>query len=265
MRSRSIFPANRPPTPRAPNDRFRRFVRGFDPVDKELPWTHVTDGWHFRDIIEQERLQPTNCSIFLEPLLYFFYGRPAYRIASETATTAYAPICFILRPDAVSPNRLYPFDTGGFNRIKAAFHAQTVRDDFALDTDQTSARRLIGCFFTGPKEYLLNRPKPVMDIPLLEFEAAEYFRLISGQGGVKNDERGSTIESQVSAAVGLQGSALAVVLPDNFVDEPTVRAALTKLGIDVIAYDFVAQMAPSTYASSFYQLVKDYYARSGWL
>jgi hypothetical protein len=62
--------------------RFQAAVASVTDLGAELALTHVTDG---------------------EALLYFFYGRPSYRIHLEqTPSTylSYAPICFLLRANA---------------------------------------------------------------------------------------------------------------------------------------------------------------------
>ena len=61
--------------------------------------------------------QTEPCAVFDdEPLLYLFYGRPAYRVNSQvlsSAIDAYAPVSFILRPGSVEVHcRQFPLDRG---------------------------------------------------------------------------------------------------------------------------------------------------------
>ena len=70
-----------------------------------------------RSILREGELQTEPCAVFDdEPLLYLFYGRPAYRVNSQvlsSAIDAYAPVCFIVRPGSVkAPRRIFPFDRG---------------------------------------------------------------------------------------------------------------------------------------------------------
>ncbi len=83
----------------------------------ELPLVHTTEYFNLASIRASHTLQASNCNIFKEPLLYFFYGRPAYRDSSQTSPTrdvGFYPICFVFQPDTVCKKvkRLYPFDTG---------------------------------------------------------------------------------------------------------------------------------------------------------
>ena len=43
-----------------------------------LPLTHVTRGILAEDIIRKGSVEPSACKLFGEPLVYFYYGRPAY-------------------------------------------------------------------------------------------------------------------------------------------------------------------------------------------
>ena len=68
-----------------------------------LPLTHITRGVVAEDIIRGGRIEPSECRIFGEPLAYFFYGRPAYRIAGQGVikAEAFCPFCFVFRPELV--------------------------------------------------------------------------------------------------------------------------------------------------------------------
>ncbi|SEK00155.1 hypothetical protein SAMN05518849_1256 [Sphingobium sp. AP50] len=88
---------------------------------------------------ESETLDPVPCPVFnKEPLIYFFYGRPAYRASAQIQSNgldAYAPICIIMKPDAADPRRIFPFDSGAFHHhLLADFtHHRMMKEDFELD------------------------------------------------------------------------------------------------------------------------------------
>ena len=72
----------------------------------------MTDGLGFRGVLDTGALRPEPCSVFDdEPLLYLFYGRPAYRVNSQrlsSAIDAYTSFCLILHPDCLgSPKRVF--------------------------------------------------------------------------------------------------------------------------------------------------------------
>jgi hypothetical protein len=52
-----------------------------------------------------------------EDIMYFFYGRPAYRFTEETATRieAACPYCFIFDSNTISKAKtIFPFDSGAY-------------------------------------------------------------------------------------------------------------------------------------------------------
>ena len=95
----------------APAGDFRKLIAVQKPAAGGLPFVHTSDGLGLRSILREGELQTEPCPVFDdEPLLYLFYGRPAYRVNSQvlsSAIDAYAPVCFILRPGSVkAPRRI---------------------------------------------------------------------------------------------------------------------------------------------------------------
>ena len=54
-----------------------------DPKWGLMPLTHITKGIGAEDIIKAGEIKPVDCAVFNQPLAYFFYGRPAYRISED--------------------------------------------------------------------------------------------------------------------------------------------------------------------------------------
>jgi hypothetical protein len=152
-----------------------------------------------------------------EPLLYLFYGRPAYRVNSQrlsSAIDAYAPVCLVLRPDCVaSPKRIFPFDSGAFHgeRFVEAMHRKMLLEDFALDPDLQGPLKLIGLFFGNHDRYYRNVPFQDVAIPPLSFEALSYHILITSRHENAFDERISAIELQSDQDLDLLVAAEAIV------------------------------------------------------
>lgn len=93
---------------------------GTDPGWKTLPLTHVTSGVKSDDILRGNKVEISPKEIFEgQPLAYFFYGRPAFRIGDEEVIKleAACPHCFIfdgaLLKDAEA---IFAFDTGAFDK-----------------------------------------------------------------------------------------------------------------------------------------------------
>ena len=256
---------------RAPTGDFRKLIAVQKPAAGELPFVHTSHRLGLRSILREGELQTEPCPFFDdEPLLYLFYGRPAYRVNSQvlsTAIDAYAPVCFILRPGSVkAPRRIFPFDSGAFHgeRFSEAMHRKMVRDDFALEPDLSSPQRLVGLYFGDHDRYLRNQPVQDPELPSLAFEASSYHILITSRHENQFDERISAIELQLDEAMPLAGNVEAIVMPDRFAI-PEVLTTLDGIGAAAIPYEYIARLRPESYTSSIYQLVRDYYKRGGYL
>ncbi len=256
---------------RTPSDDFRKFVNQNSPAAGELPLTHVTDGLGFRGMLDTGALRPEPCSVFNEePLLYLFYGRPAYRVNSQrlsSAIDAYAPVCFILRPNCIAaPKRVFPFDSGAFHgeRFIEAMHLKMLLEDFALDPDLQAPLKLIGLFFGDRDRYYRNLPLQDVTIPPLSFEALSYHILITSRHENAFDERISAIELQAHTSLDLSTAAEAVVLPDAFATDDVMQR-LSALRITMLPYDYIPRLRPESYTGAIYTIVRDYYRRRGYL
>lgn len=258
------------PTPPAKSDEFKNLVGRQPPATGELPLTHITDGLGFRGILQTGELRPERCQVFDEPLLYFFYGRPAYRVNSQrlsSAIDAYTPVCLILRPKSLTmPKRVFPFDSGAFNsdRFAEAMHRKMLLDDFALETSSDTPLRLISMFFGDCERYYRNTPLEKVEIPPLSFEASSYHVLITSRHENAFDERISAIELQSDETLDLQRVAEAIVLPDAFAT-PDILQRLEALGITALPYDYIPRLRPESYTGALYTIVRDYYRRRGYL
>jgi hypothetical protein len=105
---------------------------------KPLPLTHITKGVAAEDIMRRGRVEPTDCPVFGQPLAYFFYGRPAYRIAGERVIKAEAlcPFCFIFNPSLIDRAKaMHAFDTGAFSKrmYSSIFSDEMELNDFRLE------------------------------------------------------------------------------------------------------------------------------------
>jgi hypothetical protein len=262
-------------TGRVRNRRFSDFVEAAKISGSSLPLTHITDAYRFREIVGTSKLVPKYCHVFDAPLLYFFYGRPAYRVnqeAQSSAIEAYAPICFLVDPVfELELTALYPFDTGAFHKrlLAGAFHNEMKKEDFALEPNLDSPRKLIQLFFGSVDRYYSAKPRPSVKIDPFDFEASSYHGLINDKLQNVYDDRISAIELHSKANFTLKGSTMAVVLPSNFLDRSAaaggVKAFLKEIEADALPYDYVPRMRTDNYTSQIYSIVKSYYLKKGLL
>src|SRR5437899_628133 len=167
---------------------FSDFVQTQRASRRELPLVHATECHHFNSILKSHTLEPRECSVFQEPLLYFFYGRPAYRDSSKTLPMkdiSFCPICFVFRTGNRFPlKRLFPFDTGASQAPRALYEPQVLAAEalnkFSVAAVIESARRIVQTFFETDENYLAGRPKIGLAFTAGEIDAKAYYELING-------------------------------------------------------------------------------------
>lgn len=250
------------PKARVPRRDFARLVRTSPASEKPLPLAHMTDAYLFRDIMDMSALAPTPCTVFEEePLLYFFYGRPAYRAAVQAQSNgldAYAPVCIVLKPDAALPHRIYPFDSGAFHhKLLADFtHHRMRKEDFELDGALDMPGRLVNLFWSNEQSYFNNRNVSNYVPDAMEFEAKSYQELIRFKGKGDFDDRASAIEIQAAVPIDLSGNTLAVILPNDFARD-TILASIEALGALALPYDHVSRGSPGENVGLIYSIVRE--------
>lgn len=256
---------------RVGNGKLKAFINTSDPTAGDLPLTHATDGYGLREIIEAGSIKPSDCKVFNEPILYLFYGRPAYRPnggrADAPSLSAYAPTCFVLPPLTVTINRIFPFDSGAFKRgaMDGHKHHSMNLEDFLLEPDANTPRRLVRLFYGDLESYFLNKPLADPRYPASVMEAEAYHSLARSEGNKGLDERATTIELHTANEIALAGGISAVVLPENLLSDSAIRDPLKKTGATLIPYDYIRQSRPGEYAGLFYDRIKSHYKAMGWL
>jgi hypothetical protein len=236
----------------------------------ELPLVHTTEYFRLSSIQATNTLQTSNCKVFKEPLLYFFYGRPAYRDSSQIAPTrdvGFYPICFVFRPGTISKKakRLYPFDTGA---SQSGLYEPAIRRTDALVGYQVvavaeNARKIVAGFFETDKQYLSNKPKPDLHFSSADTEAESYYRLINGGGDSACDDRCSAVEIQIAECLDVRQGIMAVVLPTCFLEDDALANTLTKVWrTRLLTYDADIGMRPIEFHSEVRRLIRHFYRRS---
>lgn len=245
---------------------FGAFIAKQQPIDSELPLTHVTDAYRLRDIVNTQELRPKACDVFNESLLYFFYGRPAYRPGKENQPTAgkeHAPICFIVSGMPKTIRRMFPFDSGAVHNkiVNAQFHPEVRMEDYMIEPDPSTPRRLINLFYGSMEKYLENDPIMGLSLPTFEYEAENYYSILRGENNLRADERATTIEIQTQESMKIGGRTQAAIIPSIFADVPEVAQKLVSAGVEIIPYDYIRRLPANEYTGLFYQLVRQWYRR----
>lgn len=242
------------------------------PAPKSLPLVHSTTCSEFPAIASSGALQPNLCPIFSEPLIYFFYGRPAYyprRVGRMPSTKiTYCPICFVFRPQAATQiARVYPCDSGALQRGNFAEHIPPAdRDKYELSGGLEYARRLVAAFFDSNGSYYLGKAREGLTFLAADQDSPRYYGLITCPRDVSYDERRSAIEVQTRQAIGLSDQLHAVILPGRFLDEGSVRETIVEQwGALPLLYDTQNGTAPYLYKRDVQIKLKDLLENGGYL
>lgn len=247
---------------------FRDFVGAAAPLAGGLGLTHVTDCAHLGSLVASRQLEPRHCPVFAEPLVYMFYGRPAYRRRwSEGATSNldYARICLILRDDvAARARRILPFDSGGFERYRNAFHDSLTLADFETNPADHPLK-IIGAFYDTLDGYWGMNPVQPRAFPATQNIVRSYYQLITGGLAEQFDDRCATIEIQLGDALPLHGEVLALIGPNQIFDDPSVKAMIEEWGAEPRGYRIPRMFNPSEVSGRLYGEVERFLEDRGWL
>jgi hypothetical protein len=247
-----------------------------NPIDGILPLVHIADASHLEDIIDSAILLPTECDVFKENLLYFFYGRPAYKTRKEENSNLFVdfPVVFALKPKIYPANRVraFPLDTGAFKRgyYKGHFHKETAIESLEIEPDEDSISRYIGLFYANNLDYYVGRSTKNTEIRPTEFilqglhELARLPAQPSTQNSIPQDERSSSIEIQFSSSMPLKDNVLAIILPGAFLGESDVKSRIRAINpTHLETYDTMHGMGPQGVAAIVYDRLLSVYRKEG--
>ena len=241
-----------------------------------LPLTHITRGLVAGDIMRAGRVAPDEpCEPHDRSYAFFFYGRPAYRLANADVVKleASCPHCFIFREKLIErSNQIYAFDTGAFGArlYKHVLDDQFRVDDFKSGGDVSRPNRLIQATF-GSQEAYFEGDRTRVDISAAEsheMEARSYLELIASPGRNEPDDRICSIEVAFADPVPLAGALEAIVVPHTLwkCDSPSpLLQELSSSGVKVIPYDFIPGRHPEHYHTLLEAAVRRYYQEAGHL
>lgn len=112
-------------------------MRNSASVGRPLPLVHTCQSHSLENIISSGKIKTHYCDVFQEDLNYFFVGRPAYKKdLDEEAAEWELPSCFVFSYDISGAKRIYPFDTGAYQRgLFPSFIQMMNRDEFRRKWD----------------------------------------------------------------------------------------------------------------------------------
>ncbi len=216
-------------------------------------------------------LEPGHCSVFGEPLLYFFYGKPAFRGRQGGQIrngTTYAPICIVFRPGALATviKRVFPFDSGaGKNGQYGPQITATDVTMFDISSVSQAAQRLVAGFFATNASYWAGCLPETHVTPPENTQARAYYDLVKCGGAPNCDDRKTAIEFQTSQSVTLAPAISAVVLPDSYLECVVIKEALATWNAMPLTYEIYKSYRPIEFHSELRKLVKQHCEHQRWL
>jgi len=214
-----------PAAPTAPT--LDEFVWRHTPRLKLLPLVHNSQCQAFASIVAGGALPPVPCNVFLEDLVYLFYGKPAFVHSNlpggATENTTY-PVCFVFKPKRGRLNicRVYPCDSGALSGGMFSAHMHAHRDNYRLRAALEAAERTVSLFFQSNQDYYCARPANAPLPPDAPTEARDYHALLTATGPTAFDDRRACVEIQADHPVVLRGYLSHVILPNSLLAQPTV-------------------------------------------
>lgn len=226
---------------------FVEFVKSHTPC-AALPVFHTVKGTIFQKVLNSGKLEPRMCKVMKKPLLYLFWGIPAYRSGraeNQNKKLSSAPICVLIERNAVSsPFEAYPFDTGCLKFAEEEYGLEDEIDikDYKLSGDKDGPERIASSLYQTTENYLTSSiPEAVVErlSSTLNFETLKLVELIRSPETNRVDERISTIEiQQVNEIDLLSSNILAIAAPDVISESPVFKQLLIDLSADSIPYTF---------------------------
>lgn len=234
-------------------------------VGKSLPLVHTTKAYFLKKILDTQKIDVVQCDIFNEPLAYFFVGRPAYKWETVGEAAEWElPVCFIFEYDIGRAKRIYPFDTGAFHSKYLPYLTMINLDEFDITSVKQAPERIIGTFFSSPRDYYMMKPRPEARfrdeflVDLLDAEVNALHKLWCSPS-ITADDRRAAIEIQFDETHTLtKRNLLAIILPDIYLEHPTIRDFLIHYKAKAYGYS-VYSLNSAAYISQIYDYVKLFY------
>lgn len=244
-----------------------------------LPLVHVTEMGIGKAVIVSGHLKARPCNVFGRDLLYFFLGRPAYRLRDEEQPSRYIsryPCVFVVDPTYVKPDQVYPFDTGA---AYAGYYENADPhlgiQDYLLEGTHEGARRQLGFAFESTEDYFQGRLKPGLADDVPDFDQATHsFITIASQAnrGInepgKYDDRASAIEIATTDYVDLKGAVELVIMPQQFLEgkdgskNHELLDRMKELDLPVSVYEWQSTRTPADFRADINRIVLAHFKAS---
>jgi hypothetical protein len=231
-----------------------------------LPLTHGTTLAVLEAIVNDAatgtpvQLKPRLCSVFNHPLIYTFYGRPAYMKAGDDYVNdpAFLPIFLVIHGVILDDSvMVHPFDTGRLPYYP--FSALTSIGDYKLRSGRISVGRLISTFYDSAVDYYWIRPKKKTMPPGTPPTIRGYYNMLVASHPRPEDGRESSVEIAFDQPISLAGKLRLALVPRAIGGMRDLGSAFTALGCDDVSYyNWPARFRPSDFRDLLWQRIADH-------
>ncbi|MDX8347384.1 hypothetical protein SLH49_05230 [Cognatiyoonia sp. IB215446] len=254
------------------NKRFQDFIQLSLPAEPILPAVHTTTVTAFSSILDAGKISLTECKFYKEPLLYLFYGKPAYKIQGRqnaaTKILGDAAVTFVFNVHSLPKiHKSFALDTGAAfgSRYDQLLPAGLEIDDFGMSGEYTDFARFVTCFFGSNRDYYLGNPSNKNDPSPLDVVSTSMRDIANSVSSDRFDERACSCEIQLQADILLSDTSMVtIIMPDRLFDDEEVRRALTAWKIKPVLYR-MKRALPSERTEIIAEKLGDFYESEGYI
>lgn len=235
-----------------------------------LPTMHSTSCLIGEKILQEDKLSVKDCPVFNESLLYYFYGKPAYRVSSKHSHKSRtdclrSPCCFVLDSKKIHAKYIYPFDTGAYSSgiFEDMIPLEIDIRKFQLQPDPTNIPEYVRVFFGNNINYLQG----ISNVNVKSLNNVVTFTLgqiLSARGSFEFDDRARTVEIISEDSLKLSDAIMAIIVPQPFVRNEVFKDFVKNhSNIDVITYFTRYPSDPASHNEAVFQKAIDYLKKRG--
>ena len=241
--------------------RFARFVGRHEAAQPLLPAVRITNVVGFGKALDCRTLKLND-----EGLLYFFYGKPSFKISKKhsipTKILGDAAVCFVLDLSSLPEiHRAFALDTGAYHgkRYDNYLPNGLLLADFELPVGAQSLQQLVRAFFGDNERYYSGHAKADLTLDALDHASEVYANIIRSAVSSGLDERACSCELQFNQPIELLRECLiTIIMPGLLYDDPEVKKFVTEVGIIPILYRF-KRASPDERTEVVYEKLGDFY------
>lgn len=237
---------------------------------KRLPLMHSCQGYDAVLIMRENTLKATRCKVFNQDLLYFFYGKPSYPASGKvdfyTGSSMHCPVCFIVNPKIVNPNRVFPFDSGAYKsgRYDKIINKKIAIDTYIISEGYKGIQKYISTIYGSNENYING--DVVENLPECDhIEIPALIKLLKSDDVNEYDERANTIEIISNESYKLSEIVEYVILPYALLKDASVKNWLIDNKIKYETYRSRKLSAPNRFDEVVFQRVLSYLIKEGYI